>query len=286
MKSSFEAQSARQNTNDGAGGARLSMELVDRLESERAFHNALFSENHRVATDRFYSITRNSAALYVRSIEELGANKRVLELGCGDGNSASAFELAKLNANVVGIDISEVAVEKANQRAAALHCEAQARFQTMNAEMLAFEPDTFDLICGTGILHHLDLSKVLPEMSRTMKPTGSAVFLEPLGHNPLIGLYRWATPKLRTPDEHPLRMTDLKTASQYFESVEPHFFHLNTLGAVPFRRFSAFPRLVEVLDSIDQRLFRLMPAMKRFAWLVVLVFSRPRKQSAPFLVSS
>lgn len=256
-----------------------SPKLADRVERERTFHNALFSERHRTPTDRFYSITRRSYDLYVRSIEQLGANKRVLELGCGDGSCASAFDLAKLNAKVTGIDISDVAIEKANRRALELHFEDRAHFETMNAEALAFPSNTFDLICGTGILHHLDLSKVLPEISRTLSPTGSAVFIEPLGHNPLIELYRWATPNFRTPDEHPLRMADLKNARRHFAAVEANFFHLNTLAAVPLRRFRAFASLVKTLDNIDEVLFRAIPAIKRFAWLIVLFLGRPRNLS-------
>jgi len=256
---------------------KASTEPADRLERERLFHNNVFGGTHRVAADRFYTITRRSHELYARMLENLGSNNRVLELGCGDGSCASAFELARWNAKVTGIDLSEIAVDKARQRAIQLHFQDSASFQRMNAEELTFPADTFDLICGMGILHHLDLDKVLPEISRTLKATGSAVFIEPLGHNPLIELYRRATPNLRTPDEHPLRMSDLKNARKHFEKIEPQFFHLVSLAGVPFRKFRWFSGLLTTLDRVDEMLFQVAPFVKRFAWHVVLLLSAPRK---------
>src|SRR4029077_19868431 len=79
---------------------------------------------------------------------------RVLEYGCGTGSAA--FELAERGAHVVGIDISPVAVDEA-RRVAAERQSGDAEFRVMNAEALEFPDGAFDLVCGSGILHHLDL---------------------------------------------------------------------------------------------------------------------------------
>jgi hypothetical protein len=48
-----------------------------------------------------------------------------------------------------------------------------------------------------------DLSLACSEIARVLRPGGPAIFVEPLGHNPLINAYRKRTPALRTVDEHP-----------------------------------------------------------------------------------
>jgi ubiquinone/menaquinone biosynthesis C-methylase UbiE len=246
--------------------------MSERYESEREFHNRAFSEDVRSSVGKFYSVIRSSRAFYERFLAERAPGARALEYGCGPGSYA--FFLARQGAQVTGIDISETAIEQA--RAQARDEQLEIEFRVMNAERLEFPDDSFDLICGTGVVHHLDLRAAFAELARTMKPAGAAAFVEPLGHNPLINLYRSRTPGLRTQDEHPLLLRDLDLARSYFRVVEPHFFHLASLAAVPFREQRWFGRLLGTLDAADRALFRL-PPLRRFAWQVVIVLSDPDK---------
>jgi SAM-dependent methyltransferase len=172
-----------------------------------------------------------------------------------------------------------VAVELARNKAIALGLQDRVTFYQMNGEALTFPDDTFDLIHGAGILHHMDLQKAFNEICRTLKPTGTAVFIEPMGHNWFINLYRRLTPKLRTPDEHALTMTVLDDVNRYFDRVDLSFFHLASLLSIPFSKQRIFERLLRVLDGVDEVLFRRLPISQRLAWQVVLRLSRPRKQS-------
>jgi SAM-dependent methyltransferase len=201
-------------------------------------------------------------------------NADVLEYGCGPGSSA--FLLAGHSANVVGIDISDVAIVQA-EREARREDLRNVTFEVMNAEELRFPDDSFDMICGSAILHHPDLRKAFAELARTLKPGGSTLFVEPLGHNPAINLYRALTPTLRTLDEHPLLMKDFKLAGEYFDGVEVRFFQFLTFAAIPFRRFPFFRRLRLALDQYDQGLFGRFSYVKRHAWQVVMELSKPRK---------
>jgi SAM-dependent methyltransferase len=147
----------------------------------------------------------------------------------------------------------------------------------MDAEALGFEDNSFDLICGTGILHHVDLGKAFSELVRTLGADGTAIFVEPLGHNPIINLYRKLTPRLRTEGEHPLLMSDLSLAGTQFGEVEVQYFHLISLAAVPFRKFPGFAHLRQALDAADRVLFRFAPWARRYAWQVVIILSQPDK---------
>ena len=204
-----------------------------------------------------------------------GANRTVLEYGCGPGSAA--FQLAREGARVTGIDLSEVAIEQARERARR-EGVSNTTFRVMDAEHLEFPDNTFDLIAGSAIIHHLDTDRALSEVSRTLKPGGSPVFMEPMGHNPLINLYRSLTPAIRTVDEHPLLTEDFETARKYFGHVECHYFHLTSLAAVPLRRLPIFRPALGVLDLLDAALFRWIPPARKYAWFVILVLAARKKK--------
>lgn len=248
--------------------------MEKRIQREKIFHNERFENNTRKHLDKYYSISKNSRALYLNFIESDIEGKTILEYGCGEGSFS--FEIAQLGANVFGIDISEIAITKSMVKAEDKGLSDRMKFSVMNAEELTFGNDFFDRICGLAILHHLNLEKSLKELARVMKLDGDAVFLEPLGHNPFINLYRSLTKKLRTEDEHPLLMSDLELFKKYFSSVEIYYFHLTSLLTVPFRNLKNFSSIVNLFDKIDKVLFRI-PFLRKNAWQIVIKLSKPNK---------
>jgi ubiquinone/menaquinone biosynthesis C-methylase UbiE len=249
------------------------METKQRKEAD--FHDAAYSQGLRTNVSKFYLILDSCHGFYRKYIAAHSKNHQVLELGCGQ--DSNAFFMARGGAaGVTGIDISSVAIQQAEQRAAREKLTGTT-FRVMDAEVLDFPSDNFDLVCGVAILHHLDLKKTLSEISRTLKPGGTAIFLEPLCHNPIINLYRNLTPSLRTEDEHPLSMTDLKMVGDYFGKIETRYFHLLSLAMAPFYKLPGFDRLVGLCDSTDQALFKVAPFMRRYAWTVGMILSEPRK---------
>ena len=110
-----------------------------------------------------------------------------------------------------------------------------------------------------------------------LKPGGLAVFMEPLGHNPLINMYRRMTPNLRTVDEHPLMMRDIKDAKTFFRRVTPQHFVLQSLAAVPFHGRKSFRKVLHTLEASDALMFRCLPFTKRYSWQVILSLEEPLK---------
>jgi len=213
--------------------------------------------------DRFAELLARSGA----------AGESVLEYGCGPGSQA--FSLAHQGAQVTGIDISDVAIAQATERARAEGVAERCRFEVMNAEETSFDDDRFDLICGTAILHHLDLDSAYAEIARLIKPTGRALFVEPMGHNPAINAYRRRTPEMRTEDEHPLLAPDLELTHGYFRKAEFAYFNLLTLLSVPLRNTRAFDPILAALQAVDRAIFRI-PAARKHAWMVLISLSEPR----------
>jgi len=248
--------------------------METKQERERAFHDVAFAESTRASVGGFYTITGSSRRAFRDCLAGEGlTGKRILEYG--SGAAAEAFFLAHEGAQVVGIDISPVAVEQGRERAAREGLEDRIEFRVMDAEHLEFADQTFDIVCGSAILHHLDISLAYREIARVLRPGGAAVFVEPLGHNPVINAYRRRTPALRTEDEHPLLMRDLEQAREYFRDVDTSFFHLSSLAAIPFRERSWFPTLLSGLESLDQRLFRIAPSVQKHAWMAVIRMAKP-----------
>ena len=251
--------------------------MQSKQEKEAAFHDAAFTNGVRQNVSKFYLIMDSCHGFYRDHLRAKCPGGNVLELGCGQ--DSNAIFMARNGAReVTGIDISSVAIEQAHERARQ-HQVTHVSFEVMDAEAVTFPDDSFDLICGVAILHHLDLRKTLAGLARTLKPGGAAIFLEPLAHNPAINLYRRMTPHLRTEDEHPLTMDDLKLMKEYFGDVSTQYFHLTSLAAAPFHRFPGFERIVEFFDSSDKFLFERLRFLRKYAWTVGLVFTAPRKQA-------
>ncbi len=247
---------------------------MDRIERERLFHNAAIADDVRRSTDKYYSVTAGSKAFYISTLRDLAIGRDALEIGCSLGDQA--IDLARHGARVCGADVSTVALGRARQ--AAENAGMAVDFQLADAEALPFTDGRFDLVYGSGILHHLDLSRVTREIARILRTDGSAVFYEPLGHNAFINLYRKLTPKLRSEDEHPLLLSDLQFVSTCFRHTEVRYFHVSSLVTVPLRKTPLFRPALNALERFDATLFRAMPYLRRFAWMAVLVMRHPIKQ--------
>jgi SAM-dependent methyltransferase len=186
--------------------------------------------------------------------------------------------LARRGYHVTAIDLSVEAVRQARELVGREGLEAEIHI--MNAESLEFDDASFDLVCGRAILHHLELETAYAEIARVLKPNGRAVFLEPLAHNPFINLYRSLTPSLRTRDEQPLRLDDIRQATEYFDQVRATYWDLFVLAAVPFRSKLGAARLVRRLAELDRRALR-RTRLRRFAWKAVIECDKPLWPGVP-----
>lgn len=241
---------------------------------QREFHDAYYSDDKPHPQAKYYSVGRDMHDKYAELVYTRCNGRTVLDYCCGTGDEA--IELAKRGAHVVGIDISPVAIQTAEKRARQEGIADRIEFYAMDAERLNFDNDSFDVIVGLGALHHLDLRSAFPELARVLKPDGFGVFSDPLAYNPIINLYRQCTPEARTHDEHRLVRHDFDMAGEFFGDVQVWFFTLAVLGAVPFRRFAAFPGILTFLEHVDQLLFT-VPGMRWLAWACVYRLGRPRK---------
>jgi SAM-dependent methyltransferase len=237
-----------------------------RKATEQEFYDRAYESGTIDTKNGFYEIS-SGVQRYRQLIFENPSGKHILEYGCGLGGQA--FDLSDRGAMVTGIDISDVAVAQARRRAAG-HAADRLKFVTADAENLEFPEGSFDLVCGSGILHHLDLNKSLAEVKRVLKPGGRGVFYEPLGHNPLLNLYRKLTPGSHTPDEHPLLMREIQGMASTFSSARAEYFDLLSVFAIPVMWLPGGAKLLRAGEWADRRIFRWMPPLRAWGAVVVL----------------
>jgi SAM-dependent methyltransferase len=244
----------------------------DRIAREQEFHDIRFAEGaDDRAADKFYALVGPSDQCFQDRLATIPAGATALELGCG--REMSFWKLTARGVDVTAIDISQVAIDQAAARATTEGLDP-SRFVQMNAESLEFADGSFDVVYGDGILHHLDLDVVLPEIARVLKAGGRMIFSEPTGHNPVINLYRRLTPDQRTPDEHPLLVGDFDTIRRNFDDVTLSFFHFTSLAALALLKTKAFQPTADRLERFDQRLFERFPTLRRYGWMVVIEATR------------
>ena len=261
------------------------IEFHDRLRKGRFTQRWTMEAERRLENDplwanlKYYSIERKSVTYMHHWLKANCPGKVVLDYGCGNGEE-SLFAVRHQAREVVGIDISPVAVGNSRARAEQEGGSTVARFQVTDGEALEFHDDYFDLAMEYGVLHHVDLDAAMAQLARVLKPDGKMICTETLGHNLAINLYREMTPHLRTEyeAEHILKRRDFKIIGKYFGQINMRFFHLLTLGAVPLRKLPIFSVALRTLDAIDDLLLRL-PVLQWQAWQTVFVLSKPNKAS-------
>ena len=114
----------------------------------------------------------------------------VLDVGCGIGSDtlrvAKILSDSSKPARIVGIDFNTEMIAAANyflsETAPTLNEGVSVEFQQMDATLLAFEDNSFDLVFISCTLQHItpdDVVKVLKEVLRVLKSNGSLVVIEP-----------------------------------------------------------------------------------------------------------
>ena len=225
-----------------------------RSQSESKYHNEVFSggSGKRVLSSKFYTLFSLSSEYYEGMLQSIvNPNSSVLEFGCGLGTNCPKIE--EIGAKYFGIDISEVGIKKASQ-------QYGDYFEVMDCENPTLN-QKFDVVFGNSILHHLDSIKARDAICNLLHNSGEFLFLEPMGYNPLINLYRYLTPNERTPDEHPFLFKDFRIYEEKFQ-LQIKYFHLFDLLSIPLR--GRIKKQLQNIDSIIEPYFR------KWFWICII----------------
>ena len=98
---------------------------------------------------------------------------KILEIGCGNGRDSLFF--ARHGFDATGIDLSAEAIKLARENSKKVKISGKILFKVADAEKLPFPARAFDGVYSIGVLHSTNLNKSLPEITRVMKPGGTAL---------------------------------------------------------------------------------------------------------------
>jgi ubiquinone/menaquinone biosynthesis C-methylase UbiE len=171
---------------------------------------------------------------------------RVLDLGCFTGNELSLW-IAENCADYIGIDLSEQAIGVLNaklQERGLIHAHAYTQDVLANS----YPDNYFDHVYAYSVLHHFkDMTIVLQELYRIVKPGGVIISVDPMMTEPMNRLTRKLYRPLQTDSdwEWPFTRTTFRLIQKYFEIAEMQGF----MGMVKL----AFPlRLIPGLRNLGQ----------------------------------
>jgi ubiquinone/menaquinone biosynthesis C-methylase UbiE len=158
------------------------------LDVNRRYHDVAAQEYDAKWGISFGDIGRRQVLGKVRKLlgERPGPYPRALEIGAGTGY----FSLNLMQDGVIGAatctDISPGMVETLERNALALGLDVETA--ACNASELPFEDESFDLVLGHAVLHHLpDLGRAFAEFERVLAPGGTLFFAgEPSRHGDRI----------------------------------------------------------------------------------------------------
>jgi SAM-dependent methyltransferase len=252
----------------------------NRLKSEAEFENARvqarLSGGER-PRGKFGFLMRRARQDYEKALSDV-SEKNVAVIGCSTGG---VFPLAKSGAFVIGLDISESALVHLSHSVDRQGLSKNIKILAMDAEQPGFRDNSIDILCCTGVLHHLDIEKSLSRWSCILKENGRLVMMEPCAYNPLVALYRILTPRLRTPDEHPLRFSDIKILERYFYSVKITGYAMLSLFAlalqpIPYVNKFTLP-MAKAADRLDFLLLKYFPWLAMFCRTIIIEAENPKK---------
>lgn len=200
-------------------------------------------------------------------------NKKILDLGSGNGDWSCYF--VSKGALVTSIDISPKMIRLTKIKAKKLGFDKKITAKTCSVlDICKFKKDSFDIIWGSGILHHLPkktIKETLAQAYKVLKKGGAAYFIEPVSHFKI--LTRILTAAHSKPDTQP------KTISIHKEIDRPLTFDLlydigkefkqidikgfGTIGRLEKFLFCSF--LKRLINIIDYYMMLYIPFLKKLS---------------------
>lgn len=264
------------------------MTTTDRAAAERQFFNEYAEQLDRINIDPalvFAPTCLENQHLLARFGDLKG--KRVLDIGCGQGDSSVYFALK--GAEVWAIDVSDRMIEFTARLAAKHGVGDRVHAEVRRVEDMPYPDNYFDMIFADGVLHHIDMAQGVPQLVRVLKAGGQGFFMEPQKGSIFIEMYRWFAGNLRSADEKPLEPQDVQFLGKHFATFdhdEYHFVSLLMFGVrflqlkLTGKAFTLWmdevregqwhPKLLLRLQAIDDKLLGKFPALRKYCWMTVL----------------
>lgn len=278
---SFQAAA---RSNRATTGAALTQRQIRELEFYQEF-----SERNALSEVCFDSILGNETRpwnSYWRVAEIArehfrSESQKLLDFGCGPGESAVLF--SRIGYEVFGFDLSPNNISIAECLARKYGVEGRTHFSVSVAEKLDYPAESFDVVVGTDILHHVDIARALAETLRVLKKGGLAIFHEPI-RAPLFDRLRettigtWLFPRAASLDHH-ITEDERKLTNSDLDIIKTFDANFSAQRFLLFSRLDRFIRdpnskRPSFIEKLDFKLFKLLPFLKNYGGIAVIVLRK------------
>jgi 2-polyprenyl-3-methyl-5-hydroxy-6-metoxy-1,4-benzoquinol methylase len=190
---------------------------------------------------------------------------RVLELGCGTGTFTQ--RIASTGAEITAIDLSPDLIAMARKEV-----QLHISLVLVNVEKLSFPDETFEVVCGSSVLHHLNVGNALNEIHRVLRPGGRLALAEPNMINPQIAIQKnikWIK----------RRMGDLPHETAFFSwrlGATLQRIGFNEVSIYPFDFLHPLtpPLMIDTVDKLGRYLEK-VPIVREIAGSLLISAEKP-----------
>lgn len=216
--------------------------------------------------------------------------RSILDIGCGRGEMA--IWLAKQGAKVSGIDLGPALVDFA-QRIAQLN-QVDLDLAVGSVADLPYENDSYDIVVGKAILHHLDDELAMQSVSeahRVLRKGGNLILFEPIEDSALFDLAQNLVPRGKpgTKDHRPsilqreswseyvAHLDDHAMTSQQFRDYGSKFSRVSfSFSGLTVRLGSVLriPGMSAKLLALDDKILAGVPPLQRYARNIIGVYTK------------
>jgi ubiquinone/menaquinone biosynthesis C-methylase UbiE len=186
--------------------------------------------------------------LAIRRLKKLEPRGLLADIGCGPGYFTLDTARAFPRLDIVGLDISEEMLQKAEKTLSALPSGSKITFRQGDIHELPFKDNSLDFAVSTLSMHHwAEPAKALGEIYRVLKPQGQFLIFDTRRDSPrlLYHLLKFAQkfilpPRLKEINEPtssilasytPAEVTQLLAGTPFKDwTVKPGFFWLFVFG--------------------------------------------------------
>jgi ubiquinone/menaquinone biosynthesis C-methylase UbiE len=181
-----------------------------------------FNEGSQEYIDRYTDYDYFESLLYKGIPDFIKNNKhrpiKILEIGCGAGNMTIPILRTFKNCDLIATDLSKPLLDVLEKEL--VKYNYTTKIEQKNIMKLDYPKESFDLIIGAAILHHLyEPNKVIEQLKGLLTPDGYAMFFEPFetGNGIVKMIYREIVSDVRSPYINPIVLAFLYNQIQHLD---------------------------------------------------------------------
>jgi ubiquinone/menaquinone biosynthesis C-methylase UbiE len=193
-------------------------------------------------------------------------DKVILDYGCGLGKWAVYYALTGAK-KVMGFDLAESGIRRGSDLVRRQGLADKVSLSVMDATNLGYPDNTFEMVIGQGVLHHvIKYPGIFEELYRVMKPGAKAYFHEGLADFPLFDLW-WRLKGEVDQGDTPIHAEHVRRLAHRFSDVQiigdTFLFSVKTFIWKPsIGKVGRF--VLKTCKNLDNFLFRMYPPLR--AW--------------------